>query len=130
MRELLENVIWESLTGSHAKHAVGNGAARRYAQGFSPIAAFANAENPDFSALAPYCQPGEQIYCDRWRGTDTVVVRRYDRPASDDGRGVDRLRAQGGGPGRRAARPPEISLIAGKICRKIPARLKISVVHQ
>ena len=75
MRELLENVIWQSLTGSHAKYSVGNGAARRYAQGFSPIAAFVDTRNPDFSALAPYCQAGEQIYCDGWSGAAPPLWR-------------------------------------------------------
>jgi len=78
VRELLANIIWESLAGSHAKHSVGTGIARRYAQGFSPIAAFADAENPDFSALAPYCHSGEQIYCDRWSGAPPAGWRVVD----------------------------------------------------
>jgi len=68
MRELLENIIWHSLSGSHAGYSVGTHVARRYAPGFSPIAGFADAGNPDFDALAPFCEPGEHIYCDRWSG--------------------------------------------------------------
>src|ERR1700739_777542 len=62
MRELLDNILWHSLSGSHARYSVGTRAARRYAPGFSPIAAFADAGNPDFDALAPFCEPGEHIY--------------------------------------------------------------------
>jgi ribosomal protein S18 acetylase RimI-like enzyme len=68
MRELLENVVWDGLCGSHAKYSVGTSVARRYAPGFPPIAAFADTGNPDFAALAPFCEAGEHIYCDRWSG--------------------------------------------------------------
>ena len=69
MQPLLLNVLWDALSGSHARYSVGTPVARRYAPGFSPIAAFADAERPDFAALAPFCEPAEQIYCDRWSGT-------------------------------------------------------------
>lgn len=69
MREQLANVLWQALSASQARFSVGTAVARRYAPGFSPIAAFANAEDPDFAALAPFCQPGEHLYCDRWAGT-------------------------------------------------------------
>jgi ribosomal protein S18 acetylase RimI-like enzyme len=65
---LLDNIFWHTLAGPHAKYSVGTDKARRYATGFSPIAAFCNADNADFNVLAPYCEPGEQLYCDGWTG--------------------------------------------------------------
>jgi ribosomal protein S18 acetylase RimI-like enzyme len=69
MQDLLANVLWHALSGTQARYSVGTAVARRYAPGFSPIAAFANAEEPDFAALAPFCERGEHLYCDRWAGT-------------------------------------------------------------
>jgi GNAT superfamily N-acetyltransferase len=65
---LLDNIFWHSLVGPQAKFAAGEGAARRYARGFSPIVAFADAKQPDFAALLPYCDTGEPFYCDGWSG--------------------------------------------------------------
>ncbi|MGC1817065.1 MAG: GNAT family N-acetyltransferase [Casimicrobiaceae bacterium] len=62
------NIAWHALTGPQARHATGAGDARRYALGLSPIVAFADVEHPDFDALAPYCEPGEQLYCAGWMG--------------------------------------------------------------
>ncbi len=64
--ELLDNIVWHSLAGPHARFATGTSAARRYAPGFSAIVGFADAEHPDFAGLAPYCEPGEQFYCGGW----------------------------------------------------------------
>ena len=36
-KDLLDNIMWNSLTGPHARFASGEGNARRYAKGFSPI---------------------------------------------------------------------------------------------
>ncbi len=66
--QLLDNIIWASLAGAHATYASGTSEARRYAPGFSPIVGFANAQRPDFAALAPYCEPGEHFYCAGWTG--------------------------------------------------------------
>ncbi|WP_295642621.1 GNAT family N-acetyltransferase [uncultured Methylibium sp.] len=66
--ELLTNVVWHSLTGPQAGCSMGAATARRYARGFSPIVAFADAARPDFAALAPHCDPGEQVYCAGWSG--------------------------------------------------------------
>lgn len=66
---LLDNIIWNCLTGDQARFAAGAGLARRYAVGFSPIIGFADLQNPDFASLAPFCQPGEHFYCDGWGGT-------------------------------------------------------------
>jgi ribosomal protein S18 acetylase RimI-like enzyme len=68
MKHLLDNITWHTLTGPHAAYASGTGEARRYARGFSPIVGFANPGHPDFSALAPFCEPGEHFYCDGWSG--------------------------------------------------------------
>jgi GNAT superfamily N-acetyltransferase len=66
--ELLDNIIWHSLAGAHARFSVGTDEARRYAPAFSPIAGFANAEHPDFAALAPFCAPDEHLYVGGWSG--------------------------------------------------------------
>jgi ribosomal protein S18 acetylase RimI-like enzyme len=65
---LLDDIFWHALTGPHARYAAGAGGARRYARGFSPILGFADSQNPDFAALAPYCEPAEPFYCDSWTG--------------------------------------------------------------
>lgn len=65
---LLDDIFWQTLTGPHAQYAAGAGGARRYARGFSPILAFADARRPDFASLAPYCDAGEHFYCDGWTG--------------------------------------------------------------
>jgi len=66
--DLLDNIMWNSLIGPHAKLAAGTGDARRYAKGFSPIVGFRNPRRPDLAALAPFCDPGEHFYCDIWSG--------------------------------------------------------------
>jgi ribosomal protein S18 acetylase RimI-like enzyme len=66
--DLLGNIIWNSLTGPHAKFAAGTGDARRYAKGFSPMVGFRDPERPDLAALAAFCEPGEPLYCDIWSG--------------------------------------------------------------
>lgn len=68
MNELLAAITWHTLTGPHARYAVGSGGARRYAPGFSPIVGFADSRRPDFAALAPYCEPDEHFYCEGWSG--------------------------------------------------------------
>lgn len=65
---LLDNIIWHALAGPHAHLSRGTERARRYAPGFSPIIAFPDPQRPDFGALAPFCNPGEQFYCDGWSG--------------------------------------------------------------
>jgi GNAT superfamily N-acetyltransferase len=72
MLHLLDNIVWHALTGAQAKFASGDGGARRYARGFSPIVGFADVERPDFAALARHCDPGEHFYCDGWTGTPTA----------------------------------------------------------
>jgi ribosomal protein S18 acetylase RimI-like enzyme len=62
MQEKLKRIFWDTFTGPHAGFATGTGTVRRYAPGFSPIAAFANREVPDFAALNDFCAVGEQLY--------------------------------------------------------------------
>lgn len=68
MCDLLDNITWNTLSGPHTRFAAGNGAVRRYAVGFSAIAGFPEPQNPDFDALAEYCDVDEQIYCPDWNG--------------------------------------------------------------
>lgn len=66
--QLLDNIAWHTLSGPQRHCSAGAGVARRYASGFSPIIAFADAANPDFDALAPFCAIGEHFYCAAWTG--------------------------------------------------------------
>ena len=68
MRQLLDNIVWHALSGPQARYASGDGAARRYAPGFSPIVGFANQARPAFDALRPHCAKDEHFYCDGWTG--------------------------------------------------------------
>jgi len=65
---LLDNIMWNALTGVHARFAEGDGPVRRFAPGFSPIVGFEDPDRPDFDALARHCSPGESFYCERWNG--------------------------------------------------------------
>ena len=66
--QLLDNIVWHSLTGPQAAMSAGTGTARRYAAGFSPIVAFADNARPDFAALEAHCPRGEHFYCGGWSG--------------------------------------------------------------
>ena len=66
--DFLDNIAWYTLSGPHAIFASGTGQVRRYARGFSPIVGFANPEQPDFDALARFCDPGEHLYSEGWSG--------------------------------------------------------------
>ena len=68
MTHLLDNIFWHALSGPQARFAAGNQVARRYAPGFSPIAAFVDQLRPDLSALAKFCEPGEHFYTEGWTG--------------------------------------------------------------
>jgi len=65
---MLDNVFWHAMSGAQAKFAVGTATARRFAPGFSPMLGFADAERPDFAAVAAFCEPGERFYCSGWGG--------------------------------------------------------------
>lgn len=66
--KLLDNIMWNCMSGPHAHFAVGSGDVRRYAPGFSPIIGCREPERPDFAALEAYCEPGENFYLDIWSG--------------------------------------------------------------
>lgn len=68
MAHLLDNIMWNCMSGPHAKFAVGAGDVRRYAPGFSPIVGCREPERPDFATLASFCQPDESFYIDIWSG--------------------------------------------------------------
>ena len=68
MNSLLDNIVWHTLCGPHARHAVGTATVRRYAPGFTPFIGFADLADPDLRALAPYVEPHEPLYCDGWAG--------------------------------------------------------------
>lgn len=63
-----ENIVWKTLAGPHACHAVGGGEARRYRPGFPPFIGFADLARPRLDALIPHVEPGEHLYCDGWAG--------------------------------------------------------------
>jgi GNAT superfamily N-acetyltransferase len=65
---LLDNIMWNCLSGPHLRFATGHGGVRRYAAGFSPIVGFATPHEPDFETLSNYCAAGERFYCDIWNG--------------------------------------------------------------
>lgn len=67
--QLLNNIMWNCLSGPHANFATGSGPVRRYAPGFSPIVGCQDPELPDFATLAKYCEPGESFYLDIWSGS-------------------------------------------------------------
>jgi ribosomal protein S18 acetylase RimI-like enzyme len=69
MSALLDNIMWNCLSGPHARFAVGTGDVRRYAPGFSPIIGCRDPQNPDFASLANYCSAGDSFYVDIWSGT-------------------------------------------------------------
>ncbi|APV49466.1 hypothetical protein BWI17_07095 [Betaproteobacteria bacterium GR16-43] len=67
---ILENILWRSLSGTHAHLTAGTASARRYARGYSPLIGFADPRNPDWAGLAPHCAPGEKFYCADWSGPE------------------------------------------------------------
>jgi ribosomal protein S18 acetylase RimI-like enzyme len=67
-RQVLDNIIWNCLTGPHAKFAAGAAGARRYARGFSPMVGFRDPQQPDLEALRPFCDANEHFYCSNWSG--------------------------------------------------------------
>lgn len=66
----LANIMWRSLTTSHARLAVGTDRIKRYMPGFPRLVGFADPSNPDFAALAPHCAPGERFYTGEWNGPE------------------------------------------------------------
>jgi GNAT superfamily N-acetyltransferase len=88
MLSLLDNTMWNCLSGPHAHFATGAGSVRHYAPGFSPILGRLEPERPDFATLTNYCEPSESFYLDIWadaahRHGRQAHVRR--RPARGSG---------------------------------------------
>lgn len=69
MQHLLKSIYWDTLTGAHANFSSGNANVRRYAAGFSPIAAYADLAQFDLRDLNPHCAVGETLYIADWLGT-------------------------------------------------------------
>jgi GNAT superfamily N-acetyltransferase len=68
MNQLLDNIVWNALSGPQKQFSAGDDRARRYAAGFSPIVGFPDQAQPDFPALEAFCEPGERFYSDGWSG--------------------------------------------------------------
>ncbi len=66
--DLLDNIIWHALSGPQRKFSTGSDRARRFAPGFSPILGFADAAQPVFADLIPFCGADEHFYCGGWSG--------------------------------------------------------------
>ena len=62
MSHLLDNIVWNALSGPQRQFSAGNERARRYAAAFSPIVGFPDPAQPDFAALAAFCAPGERFF--------------------------------------------------------------------
>ena len=58
---VLDNAIWFSLTTRHSNIAEGNGRARRYPIGVSPLGAIQDASEASLEALASLLRPDEEI---------------------------------------------------------------------
>jgi ribosomal protein S18 acetylase RimI-like enzyme len=69
MLRLLDNIMWNCLSGPHARYSIGTDSTRRYARGFSPIVACADPDRPDFTVLETLVDSGESFYIDLWTGT-------------------------------------------------------------
>lgn len=68
IQPLLANIVWHTLAGPQSRFATGTATARRYARNFSPVIAFIDPDEPDFTALEPFCEIGEHFYCGGWSG--------------------------------------------------------------
>jgi len=66
--DLLDNFMWNALSGPLWSISIGDANVRRLAPGFSPIVAFADTERPDFATLATLCEAQQPFYCENWRG--------------------------------------------------------------
>jgi ribosomal protein S18 acetylase RimI-like enzyme len=92
--ELLDNIVWHTLAGPHARFSTGDARVRRYAAGYSPLLGARVAEQPDFDGIAAHCRAGEQLYLGGWTGTvpagwqldvdSTMEQYVWIRPSPDD----------------------------------------------
>ena len=69
MHQVLENIVWETLSGAHLHLSAGGNTSRRYAEGFSPILGFEDRNNPDFESLSQVCKVGELFHTEGWTGS-------------------------------------------------------------
>lgn len=135
--EQLHNVAWRALDGAHRIHARGGATARRYADGFAPIAAVADPSRPDLVALRALAEPGQVLYLagverGDWPGfellheTEVEQMVATDSPALHDEGGYVAARALGAAdaeamqalvartrPGPFGPRMPELGRYAG-----------------
>lgn len=72
MLELLDNIVWHSLTGPHRRFAEGTDRALRYQGEVTALVAFPVLDAPDFDALRSYCRSSERLYCLGWQGAMSV----------------------------------------------------------
>jgi GNAT superfamily N-acetyltransferase len=101
MHDLFDNIFWYTLTGAQAHFAAGAGGARRYVAGCSPILGFADQQQPDFAALAPYCEADEHFYTEGWSGpvpagwrldAETTMIKMFwDAPPPGPDAGADAI---------------------------------------
>lgn len=65
---LLDNIIWNAMSGPQRDVTEGTARARRFARGFSPILGFSDLENPSLDDVRPFAQSGESFYTGDWSG--------------------------------------------------------------
>jgi ribosomal protein S18 acetylase RimI-like enzyme len=65
---VLENILWQALNGTQTHLAVGTDRIRRFGPGFPAMLAFADPAKPEFEGIAPFCAPGERLFCAEWSG--------------------------------------------------------------
>jgi GNAT superfamily N-acetyltransferase len=63
-----DNILWEALSGPQRALSVGTDRVRRFAPGFPLLMAFADVTDPALEDIAPFCTPGERLYCTGWTG--------------------------------------------------------------
>ena len=59
--DLLDNIIWHTLSGPQRKFSRGTERARPFAPGFSPILGFADYAQPSFEEPTTFCGPDEHF---------------------------------------------------------------------
>ena len=69
MLQVLDNIVWEAISGTHRHFSAICDLARRYAPGFSPIVGFQDRSKPGFDVLAEVCSDGESFYTEGWTGS-------------------------------------------------------------
>lgn len=94
----LRNIAWRALDGAHRIHARGGATARRYRDGFAPIAAVADPSRPDLVALRALAEPGQTLVLagvERadWPGFDLLYEAEVEQMAAVD---TPELRDDGG----------------------------------